>query len=712
MPLAASPARRIAPLVAGALFFVVWLVLDASGEQQVSGLFSLTAVIVAVSASTRWTVAASVAAVTAAAASGLWHDNVGETAWLLRLVGCLIGCVAATFAAWRMERYRRVMWHTTSLAQALLDALAVELTGARTVKEVANGFVGEAANRLGAASAMVFVLNDDNVMRSIVWMGRSGPAADEYSEFRLDADLPGAVAARDRTPKHFRNRVVIEKAFPKLRGYYAEDRSLHVLPLVHQAELIGLLALSFPVGVISTREEEGLLESLSGALSAAISRARGLEAVDAAAHRTQLLFEASLSLPRTLDVEGTLIEASRLLVPRLADWCVIHQFKDDRLVPSAVRHRDPDTTAWAWSMRDAFPTDMDAATGAAAVVRTGQSELYPFIPRELLDAAAISDEHAEVLHRLGMVSALIAPLRGRDGITGAISLAYAESGRRYSEEDLHFLEDVASLLGLALETATTVRKQAERLTDVMAIAEAAQLAILAPPPARIGPARLSARYLSAAEEAHVGGDFYEAIPTLGRVRLLIGDVRGKGLPAVRTATIVMGEFRSTASQEPDVQALAKRLDQQLRAWLVDDEEFVTACLVDLGPDGTYEAVSCGHPPPFHVSGKGWQPLDLEPAPPLGIGVDPVVTRGKLAPGDRLFLYTDGLLEARKPDGRFFDPDGLQSLAATEPFDSVLDAILQRLHETTSERLHDDLALFLAEYDPQDGSSNEVTAGPH
>src|SRR3954454_17283938 len=173
MPLAPSSAQRFAPLVAGAVFFVVWLALDASGEYQVSGLFSLTAVIVAVSASTRWTVAASVAAMTAAAASGLWHDNVGESVWLLRLLGCLVGCVAAILAAWRMERYRHVLGHPTSLAHALLDALAVELTGARTVKEVANGFVGEAANHLSAASAMVFVLNDDNVMRSIVWMGRS-----------------------------------------------------------------------------------------------------------------------------------------------------------------------------------------------------------------------------------------------------------------------------------------------------------------------------------------------------------------------------------------------------------------------------------------------------------------------------------------------------------------------------------------------------------
>ena len=701
-----TPARRSGPLLAGALFFAAWLAVDLSGAGQVSGLFSLTAVIVAVSASARWTAAASLFAMAAAAGSGLWHDNVGETDWLLRLVGCLIGCVAATMAAWYMERYRRVLWHTTSLAQALLDALAVELTGARTVKDVASAFVGKAADRLSASSAMVFVLDNDDTMRSIVWMGRGGPAADAYSEFRLDADLPGAVAAREHTAMHYHDRVAIEKAFPQLRGYYKQDRSLHVLPLVYQDELMGLLALTFPVGVISTTEEEELLVSLSGALSAALTRARDLELADAAAQHTQLLAEASLSLSRTLDVDTILEEACRLLVPRLADWCVVYQLQDGQLVSAAVRHRDPDTTVWAQSMRDAFPADMDAATGAPAVIRTGQSEIYPFIPRELVDAAAVSDEHAEVLHRLGLVSAVIAPLHGRDGIIGAISLAHAESGRRYTTDDMVFLEDLASRVGLALDNATSFRRQVERLTDVTAIAEAAQLAILAPPPARIGPAELSARYVSATEEAHVGGDLYEVVSALDKVRLLIGDVRGKGLPAVRTATLVLGAFRSAATEEPNVQALSKRLDQQLRSWLVEDQEFVTACLVDLSPDGTFEAVTCGHPAPLHISGNSWQPVPLEPAPPLGLGVSPEAARGQLKPGDRMLLYTDGLLEARTPDGEFIDERAFQAVARSQPFDSVLDAILGELRDMTSASLQDDLALLLVGYDPPDLSTGE------
>jgi serine phosphatase RsbU (regulator of sigma subunit) len=613
----------------------------------------------------------------------------------------VIGCVTAILAAHRMKRDRQVVRHTRSLAQGLLDALAVELTGARTVKEVASGFVGRAADRLGASSGMVFVLDADRMMRSIVWMGRGGPEADRYTEFPVDADLPGAVAARERTPRHYRDRVAIEAEFPQLRGYYREDRSLHVLPLTRGDRSVGLLALTFPVGVIATAEEEGLLVSFSGALSAALARAEELEASDAAAQRTQLLAEASLSLFRTHDIDGTLAEACRLLVPRLADWCVIHQLKDGQLVTAALRHRDPQVTAWAQSMRGVFPADMDAATGAPAVIRTGRSELYPYIPRELLDAAATSDEHAEVLHRLGMVSAVVAPLPGHDGVIGAISLAHAESGRRFTSEDVGFLEDLARRIGLALDTARTLREQRDRLTDVTAIAEAAQLAILAPLPDRIGPILLSGQYVSAAEEAHIGGDLYEVVPVVDRVRLLVGDVRGKGLPAVRTATVVLGEFRAAATQEPALLALAKRLDQQLRPWLDSEEDFVTACLIDIRPDGSFEAVSCGHPPPFHISGDGWQPLALDPAPPLGLGVAPAPEQGQLHRGDRLLLYTDGLLEARTADGEFFDPDTLQALAAHEPFDQVLDGILHQLRANTSQHLQDDLALLLVGYDPSD-----------
>src|SRR4051794_5358846 len=203
------------------------------------------------------------------------------------------------------------------------------------------------------------------------------------------------------------------------------------------------------------------------------------------------------------------------------------------LETAALRHGDPAKVAWANALQGRYPTRLDAPTGAPNVVRTGRSEVYPALSTELVEQSAVDEEHRQILRALGMSSAMVVPLPGRGGILGAITLIYAESQRHYSQADLPFIEDVARRAALALETADTFRRQSGRLADVSRVAEAAQRAILSPPPARLGAVRLAARYVSAASDALVGGDLYEVVQREGATRLLVGDVRGKGLDAVR-----------------------------------------------------------------------------------------------------------------------------------------------------------------------------------
>jgi serine phosphatase RsbU (regulator of sigma subunit) len=344
---------------------------------------------------------------------------------------------------------------------------------------------------------------------------------------------------------------------------------------------------------------------------------------------------------------------------------------------------------------------MDAPQGAAHVVATGQSEIFPFIPAELLEAAAVDEDHLAILRRLGLTSAIVVPLAGH-GVVGALSLIHAESGRRYSDEDFAFLEAVADRVAVALGTAAAFEQQSERLADVTLVAEAAQRAILAPPPARTGPVALSARYRSAAVEAQVGGDLYEVVRGGSSVRLLVGDVRGKGLSAVRTATVVLGEFRAAAAGTGDVAHVAREIDRRLPPYLLDAEDFVTALLVDIEHDGSFTVVSCGHPAPVVLTPQGHvEALELDHSPPLGLGVDPVVARGKLAPCDRLLLFTDGLIEARAPGGSFVDPMPFLATVGPADFETALDGLLASLQEAAGHALDDDLALLLACYDPDD-----------
>jgi serine phosphatase RsbU (regulator of sigma subunit) len=689
------------------LLLAVMVAVDVALGRQINGAYGGAAVLAAIYADARRTAVVGLLALVMSVASGMWNDNLGERDWAIRFATCVLICGLALLASQANHRRQQRLERTTSLAQRVLDSLAVELTGARTVKEVADGFLGNAMDTMGATSAMVLSLDADDVLRTLTWHGRAGTGADQYQEVPLSSDLPGAAAVREGRDIHFRSVKEIVTAFPDLAGYYPADRSLHLLPLRRDDRTFGLLAITFPPDLL-THHEDGFLHSLAAAFTSAIERAADLQRADAAAQRTLLLDELTVSLSRSLDRGTTVAECGRILVPRFADWYALQLLRDGQLETVSITHRDPETTAWAESLRDTFPTRMDAPTGAAHVIRTGESVLYPFIPADLIEAAAAGPEHLEVLRRLGLTSAMIVPLKGRDGVIGALTLIHAESGRRYSDEDVDFLEAVSDRLAVALETAASFDQQSERLAGVTLVAEAAQRAILAPPPARIGPVSLSARYHSAAFEAQIGGDLYEVVRGPSSVRLLVGDVRGKGLSAVRTATVVLGEFRAAAAGPGDVAHVAREIDRRIRPYLPDDEDFVTGVLVDIRHDGSFDVVSCGHPAPvlLHPSGQVTS-IEVDHEPPLGLGVDPTRAHGVLAPGDRMLLFTDGLIEARSPGGGFVDPSPFVAAMAAADVEDALDGLLESLAQAAGHELDDDLALLLACYDPTPAAPDTV-----
>jgi serine phosphatase RsbU (regulator of sigma subunit) len=333
------------------------------------------------------------------------------------------------------------------------------------------------------------------------------------------------------------------------------------------------------------------------------------------------------------------------------------------------------------------------------VVRTGRSEFYPHLSQGVFDRFAVTDEHLEMIRAFKMSSSMVVPLTGRSGTFGAMTLMYAESGRSYVEDDVLFVEDVARRAALALETAQRFSETSGRLADVQLVANAAQRAILAPVPSRLGPIALAGRYVSASAEALVGGDLYEIIQRDDAVRLLIGDVRGKGLTAVRTATIVLGEFRAAAADLADIGDVAVQIDRRLRPYL-GDEDFATALVAEIDFDGRYSIASCGHPPPIVVRGGALSELALESSLPLGLGAQPTVAHGRLEVGDRILLYTDGVIEARDEHRDFVDLFRLAERLAHGPLDLALDGILDSLHRAVGRELGDDVALLAAEYDPR------------
>src|SRR5216683_252332 len=153
-------------------------------------------------------------------------------------------------------------------------------------------------------------------------------------------------------------------------------------------------------------------------------------------------------------------------------------------------------------------------------------------------------------------------------------------------------------------------QQNQRLADVTSVAEAAQRALLRPLPRQVGPLELGVVYLAAAAEARVGGDLYEVTRTQFGIRLIVGDVRGKGLDAVEIAADVLGVFREVAHEVYTLAEAARRLDASLARRSASGpadgsrphEEFVTAVLAEIDPcAGTLTVYNCGHPAPILLS---------------------------------------------------------------------------------------------------------------
>lgn len=258
--------------------------------------------------------------------------------------------------------------------------------------------------------------------------------------------------------------------------------------------------------------------------------------------------------------------------------------------------------------------------------------------------------------------------------------------------------DVALRIGSVAATSLTatvvaaIRERRERrLAAVTEVAEVAEHAIFRSVPISLPDLEVATIYRSAANVASVGGDLYEAVWTPYGSRLIIGDARGKGLPAVQMAAVVLGAFRHAALSEPDLERLVTDLDRTVAAFATE-EDFVTALIIEVA-DLEVRLVSCGHPWPL-IGPPGYvRPVSVEPCLPLGLGGPrPVQVRG-FPTRQILVAYTDGLVEAKNREGEMLIIESLAaSIHSWEPIE-VLKEIETKVAEHVQGTLSDDLTIL-------------------
>ncbi|MFF0200895.1 PP2C family protein-serine/threonine phosphatase [Streptomyces sp. NPDC005017] len=306
-----------------------------------------------------------------------------------------------------------------------------------------------------------------------------------------------------------------------------------------------------------------------------------------------------------------------------------------------------------------------------------------------------------------------APLYSRRGtlLTGLVALVvvvvvHVFLGIALEAESVTEEITVGTVAFLAVVINNLVRRSSERLASVREIAEAAQRAVLPQPPGRIGGFEIAARYEAAQRGAFIGGDLYAVQDTPHGVRLVVGDVRGKGMGAVSAVAVVIGAFREAAEQEAALETIAQRLERALerdvgrRLGPEAEEGFTTAVLAELPHgDGIVRLLHRGHPPPFVLHADGTLHT-LEPrvaALPLGLGdLEPLPVQAEERPfpaGATLLLHTDGLSEARDADGVFYDPGARLAGRVFRGPEQLLQTLVGEVRRHTGGALGDDMALL-------------------
>ena len=283
------------------------------------------------------------------------------------------------------------------------------------------------------------------------------------------------------------------------------------------------------------------------------------------------------------------------------------------------------------------------------------------------------------------------------GWTVLLGLGLTFSGAGPAGHPVSRLAVLVLLAGFAVVNSVLRAAAQRRLGQARAVARVAQSALLREVPPAVAAARLASRYLSASAEAQVGGDLLEVVAG-PRPRWLVGDTKGKGLPAVRLASIAATSFRDACAR-PGLPLLevARAVDLSVSR-AAGEEDFVTAVFAELDPRGWVQLVLCGHPPPLRLTAGG----ELEPlapavfATPLGLHPDLHLSTFSVRTGDRLLFFTDGLLEARDRAGRFF-PLGEHLGTLRQPgLQAAVDELLDHVRAHTRYRLDDDVAVLLVE----------------
>ncbi|GAA4083444.1 SpoIIE family protein phosphatase [Streptomyces sp. NPDC048491] len=424
-----------------------------------------------------------------------------------------------------------------------------------------------------------------------------------------------------------------------------------------------------------------------------------------ARRRLDLIARASVRIGTTLDLNRTAHELADLVVTDLADIAAVDLL--DSVLDGRGAVEDPSAgpvAIRALAVAAAYPTDaLQAADTPGNIakynaerlvtrcVTTARPVLISHVEPGDLANIARDEAAAALLAGAGLHSYLAVPLIARGEVLGALDLKRARNPQPFTHDDAVLALELATRAAVCIDNARWFQQQRHA-------ALALQQHLLPRQPPQPTGLDVAYRYQPAAAIGEAGGDWFDAIPVAGdKTALVVGDVMGHGINAAATMGQLRTATRTLAGLDLDPADVLRHLDR-ITAEL--DETTATCVYAVYDPHRTSCRIAlAGHLPPiWDRPGRAPRFLQLPTGAPLGVGGVPFrATTVDCAPGDRLVLYTDGLVETRD-----------------QPIDDRLRALLDSLThhrlplEATCDRLlaalpppqrHDDIALLIAQVTP-------------
>src|SRR4051795_416395 len=524
-----------------------------------------------------------------------------------------------------------------------LARVASELVLADSIETVTKIVVQHMADAAGATVASLSLLVDADTLALVGVRGGRDGVQSRWATYSVHDNTPAGEAVREGRMVILNGEAEIAARYPDLERAAEGDRSIACLPLRIGSRCVGVASMSYPGRAQVSAAELEFLSVMADTCAQAIERVRMTAEAADRSDKIAFLADSSVELSSSLDYETTLRKVARLAVPWFADWCAISLDQDGELRTLAVAHVDPDKVAMAEDLQRRYPPDPQSSTGTYQVLRTGRSELTPEVTDEMLQALIHDPEQLRLIRELNFRSAMAVPLKVKDRVLGVVTWVAGEQGRRFSEDDLMFGEDLARRAAIAIDTS-------QLHSELRDVAMRLQRAILPADLPELSGWETAASYLQAGH-SDAGGDFYDVIELAdGRLAVFVGDVMGRGVTAAAAMAQMRAAIRALVAVEPDARAVLMALDQLFEQY--DFHQLVTMVYAIADPlSNELVVANAGHPPPVLRRANGdVEVIEAEPGLLLGAGGgDRTPVTVPFSRGDLLVTYTDGLIERRDED---------------------------------------------------------------